>query len=510
MKYIDNFLNRITMYRIVLYSLIGLLLIAFGISFVKPGYLPFTPLELLVSTLFILSVSVVSNALFAKVFSAPVNVESIYITALILALIITPMRSFADANFIWFAFWASSIASASKYILAIGKKHIFNPAAIAVVITALFMNFTASWWVGTTVMLPFVLVCGFLITRKTIHEDLVYSFLIVALAVLLSTQVSNIFGIPNYLVRVALDTPIFFFATVMLTEPLTTPPTRSLRIMYGILVGILFAPFIHFGNIYMTPEIALVLGNIFSYIVSPKIKAMLTLVGRTKQTTNIYDFAYESDKQFSFEPGQYLEWTLGHENADSRGNRRYFTIASSPTESEIHIGVKFYENPSTFKKKLIAMKAGDMLAASSLAGDFTMPKNKKRKLVFIAGGIGVTPFRSMIKYLIDTNEKRDIVFLYSNSTLADISYKDIFEDARARIGLKMVYAVTREAVPVGNPAYFGGRITGEMIAKTIPDFKNRYFYISGTRDMVTTCDMELAKIGVHKSHVKTDFFPGFV
>ena len=296
----------------------------------------------------------------------------------------------------------------------------------------------------------------------------------------------------------------------MLTEPLTTPPTRSLRIMYGILVGILFAPFIHFGNIYMTPEIALVLGNIFSYVVSPKTKAMLTLVGRVKQTPNIYDFIFESDKKFSFKPGQYLEWTLGHENADSRGNRRYFTIASSPTEREIHIGVKFYENSSTFKRKLFSMKEGGMIAASGLAGDFTMPRNKKRKLVFIAGGIGVTPFRSMIKYLIDMNEKRDIVFLYSNPTLGDIAYKDIFEDARARIGLRVVYAVTRETVPVGNPAYYGGRITGEMIAKTIPDFHDRYFYISGTHDMVTTCDAELAKIGVKKTHIKTDFFPGFM
>ena len=82
----------------------------------------------------------------------------------------------------------------------------------------------------------------------------------------------------------------------------------------------------------MTPEIALVLGNIFSYIVSPKIKAMLTLVGRVKQTPNTYDFIFESDKKFSFLPGQYLEWTLGHDNTDDRGNRRYFTIASSPTE----------------------------------------------------------------------------------------------------------------------------------------------------------------------------------
>src|SRR5206468_2445876 len=75
---------------------------------------------------------------------------------------------------------------------------------------------------------------------------------------------------------------LLFFAFIMLTEPLTTPPTKRLQIMYGALVGFLFVPQIHIGNIYSTPELALIIGNIYSYIVSPKTKLLLHLQQRLK------------------------------------------------------------------------------------------------------------------------------------------------------------------------------------------------------------------------------------
>ena len=78
----------------------------------------------------------------------------------------------------------------------------------------------------------------------------------------------------------------------MITEPLTTPPTRARRIAYGALVGVLFAPAIHLGPIYSTPELALVVGNIFSYAVSPKRKYALALTSKTKIADDTYDFAF--------------------------------------------------------------------------------------------------------------------------------------------------------------------------------------------------------------------------
>src|SRR5216683_995584 len=111
MKLIDNFLDRITMYRLVLYYLILLLVVALVFSFLK--ILSFNPLLLLFSTLFLVAVSWITNKVFAFTFKAPANVESVYISALILALIITPAQSLQDVIFL---FWAAVLTMASKYI----------------------------------------------------------------------------------------------------------------------------------------------------------------------------------------------------------------------------------------------------------------------------------------------------------------------------------------------------------------------------------------------------------
>ena len=142
-----------------------------------------------------------------------------------------------------------------------------------------------------------------------------------------------------------------------------------------------------------------------------------------------------------------------------------------------------------------ALEIGDEITASQLAGDFTLPKNKNRKLAFLAGGIGITPFRSMIKYLLDKNEKRNIVLIYANKSAEDIAYNDIWSEAREKIGAKI-------ACPVGF-------ITKEMIVREVPDFKERFFYISGPRAMVVVFEKTLKNLGVKRSQIKTDFFPGY-
>ncbi len=255
LSYIDNFLNKITMYRLVLYYLIILIAIAIIFSFL--GILPYNPIFFLLGTFFILSVSMVTNVIFAKIFKAPVNAESFYITAFILVLVITPLKSFTDTAFINFASWATFWAIASKFILAIRKKHIFNPVAIGLVISMIITELSASWWIGTASMLPFVLIGGFLIARKTLQNDLVWSFLITAVALIFISKIGSSIDILQMIKQIFLDTPIIFFGTIMLTEPITAPPKMYLRILYGALVGYLYAPFIHIGSIYGTPEIAL-------------------------------------------------------------------------------------------------------------------------------------------------------------------------------------------------------------------------------------------------------------
>ena len=492
MKFIDDILNRVTMYRLVLYYLIVLIFVAFVFGFLH--ILPYDPTAIAFSTLLILVVCWITNWIFARVFEAATNIESVYITGLILALIITPVTA-TDHTGVGFLIFASVWAMASKYLFAIGKKHIFNPAAFAVALTALVINQPATWWVGGNLaLLPFVLVGGLLVVRKIQRFDLVGSFTLASLVTIIATSSSGSLTTP--IVQTLLHSSFFFLAFVMLTEPLTTPPTRLLRVLYGALVGFLFAPNIHIGGFYMTPELALLVGNVFSYLVSPKGRYMLTLVGIEQMATDVYDFVFTPDRAFSFRPGQYLEWTLGHHYPDDRGNRRYFTIASAPTEKQVRLGVKFYNPSSTFKRTLAAMKVGGKISAAHLAGGFVLPKDKSKKLVFIAGGIGITPFRSMIHYLLDTKEARDAVLFYANKTSADIAYKDLFDRAQTELGIKTIYST-------------GTFIDAKLIAQTVPDYRERMFYISGPHAMVDAFKKTLTDMGVSRFKIKSDFFPGF-
>lgn len=505
LNFVDGILNRVTMYRLVLYYLIFLWIAAMGLSHL--GLLPYEDSALFISAFFITGVCLLVNEMFARAFKVQTNEESVYITALILTLIISPLNVFHSGVFIETALWASVIAIASKYLIAVRRKHIFNPAAFGVAATALLLGDAASWWVGTAAMLPFVLIGGLLMVRKLRRSDLVWSFLIAAAVAVLATNVGQSIGPITVLGRTFLDAPLFFFAFVMLTEPLTSPPTSRKRIAYGALVGVLFAPALHIGSVYSTPELALLIGNVFSYIVSPKQKLSLKLKQKTRIAPDMYDLVFAGGGEMSFKPGQYMEWTLGHKKPDSRGNRRYFTLASSPTERDLHLGVKFYENPSSFKRALLELKAGDMIAAGGLAGDFTLPKHRMEKLVFIAGGIGITPFRSMIKYLLDRGERRDIVVLFSNRKADNIVYAEILEEAEKKLGIRTVHTLTEEL-----PALWRGEngfVDAKMIARTIPDWRERTFYVSGTHAMVAAVEGTLKGMGVPKKRVKTDFFPGF-
>lgn len=558
------------MYRLALYYLIFLVLVAAVLG--TFGHVPYGPVAIIFSAVYITLVCLAVNAVFAYFFEAPANPESVYITALILALIIAPIHSATDILFFALATWASIWAMAGKYILAVGKKHVFNPAAIAVVITAFSVGLSANWWVGTVWMLPFVLVGGLLMVRKLQRFKMAGSFVAAALVVVLIHHPAVV-----TIWKALAETPLVFFACIMLTEPLTAPSTKKMRIVYGILIGLLFAPFVHIGSVYSTPELALVVGNVFAFIVvSPKKKFVLKLREKKQVAAGTFEFWFEeagknraeksgknrSFADFKFRPGQYLEWTLEPKlgtseksdnsseisavtsfitgfrkiffnifSADNRGIRRYFTIASSPGEAAekgIAIGVKFYgqtiggmEQSSTFKKVLMAMKPGDTIVASGLAGDFVLPRKIReeksdQRIVMMAGGIGITPFRSMMQDLLDRNEQRPIRIIYSNKTAADIAYKDIFDEARKRLGVKTVYTLTDtnssanpDAVPVG---WRGRRgfVDAKMIEEEVPGFMNCLFYLSGPRVMITAYERILTDMGVPESQIKKDFFPGFV
>jgi len=504
LRFIDKITDGITMYRLLIYYLVGLIVAAVCLS--AFGDLQYKPFNIIISATILVAACWVINKVFSYVFDAPINPESSLITGLILALIITPDPTGYN---ILFLLAAAGLAMASKYLLTIREKHIFNPAAIAVALTALGPHQTASWWVGTAVMLPFVIIGGVMITRKIRRERMVISFFIATTLSTIFYSIISKVGVVSSLHNMILSSAVFFLGFVMLTEPLTSPPTAKKQSWYGALVGFLLPPQVHFLNFYTTPELALIIGNGFSYLISPKTKLFPVLKQKIKIAADTADFIFNPGQKFAYEPGQYLEWTLQHDKTDSRGSRRYFTLASSPTEPDLRIGVKFYDDGSSYKKALLDADEDTFIVASQLAGDFVMPKDPTRQLVFIAGGIGITPFRSMVKYLLDTNDRRKVTLLYSARTEEALAYKEVFEEARNKLGMRAVYTISDATVRGTNPNTINGTINADLIKQSVPNYLDVTFYISGTHAMVVDMEDILTGLGVSKKNIKMDFFPGY-
>lgn len=209
-----------------------------------------------------------------------------------------------------------------------------------------------------------------------------------------------------------------------------------------------------------------------------------------------------------FTSGQFLEYTLSHSHADSRGIRRFFTIASSPAEKLILLTTRFSEKGSTFKRALSEMRLGEEIIASRVSGEFVLPRDANTKLVFIAGGIGITPFRSIVKYMRDTNQSGDIILLYGAKIEADLVFRNMFDEAEKRFGMKNIYALSDAAAPSGWKGR-KGFIDETLIKEEVPDFLERTFYVSGPEPMVRNMEKTLSAMGIARAKIKRDYFPGY-
>jgi len=294
-----------------------------------------------------------------------------------------------------------------------------------------------------------------------------------------------------------LNSALMFVGCVMLAEPLTSPTTKTKQIWYAILTGALFPPQLHFGALYSTPELVLLVGNIFTYVAGPRARILLRLKKRVQISHDSQELIFTPEKRLSYKAGQYMEFTFQHKHTDSRGARRFFTIASSPTEPDIHLGVKFYEPGSSFKRALGALTSSRSIVASQIGGDFTLPDNPEQRIVFIAGGIGITPYRSMLKYMIDTDQKRPVTLIYAARTPEDIVFREIIETAQTKLGANIIYATGDVHVDAG------------FIKSHVPDYQSCLFYISGPHGMVVALEDALTKLGLTQSHIRKDFFSGY-
>ncbi len=487
------------MYRAVLYSLYLIVATAIGLSLF--GQLSFTLGSLIVTLIILLVVSYASNRLFAWTFSVPYNPESWQITALIIFFLIFPQTDFKgylDVAII------AAISMASKYLLAIRGRHIFNPAAVAVAIGGLLGVLNASWWIGTLFLLPVTAIVGFLLTWKLRHFWMVglYMFATLSVAVILAKVTGHDVG--DSIKSAIISGPMIFAGAIMLTEPLTSPTTKRAQMLFGVLVGGLSGG--HLGWI-SKPDVAILVGNVYAFLIGARRSISLTYAGTREIAPTIHEFLFKPVHKLNFKPGQYIELTLPHNKTDDRGIRRVFSIASRPSSEYLHLGLVMPKTGhSTFKQTLVNLKPGAIVRATQTGGSFTLPYSKRKPLVFVAGGIGITPFRAMLDDLIEKGEKRQITLFYAVRRQELAVYTDIISQAIRAIGLQVVIVVTEPSVDWTGET---GRLTVDTIAKYAPDLADSKIYISGPNAMVQDIQRDLHSYAISRFNIVTDYFTGY-
>lgn len=508
---INQVLDGTAMYRTVTLALSFLAVYALGLGFWH--VIPYRFSEQVISLAVALTVALITNYLASRLWKVAVNMESAVIMALIIHFLIIPIQITKLEN-LWVIAAVVFLAVASKFIIAWRKQHIVNPAAFGAVALALVYAvfpvpgyFESNWWIGQVEFFIPLLIAGGVVVLKVRKWTLVLSFLVVACLVFVFEE-WRFSGEP--LSRFSyfwLSGPSVFLAFFMLTEPFTTPPRKRLQGLYGAFVGIisqttLFLPL----GIKMTPELAVVLGNLAFYPFTLRRKLYLKLQAIREVAKNTYEFVFIKPVGINFKAGQYLEWMLPHAGADSRGVRRYFTIASSPLENNLRIGVRFGEKVSSYKTALLAMKPGETIIASQLSGDFTLPADTHKKIACVAGGIGITPFISHISQMELSKMCNNTVLFYCNNTLAEVAYRDRLQASQLIVPLKVINILANEDITGCETGF----LTAELIKKHAPDYLERRWYLSGPPGMVDAYAKLLRELGVPRREIKKDFFPGLL
>lgn len=498
----QKFVDSIGMYRVVSGSL-GVLA-ALSIIFGFFGLLAYSGLSQIFSLTTALLVALVLNWLIALLLRIPANHESAVITALILFFLAIPEENI-------FAVWplaaAVAIAIVSKFVFVIKKQHFLNPAAFGAAALSVTGVYTFSWWISNPTLFIPLIVLGIMVVMKVRKWIPVLGLVSVGLIIYLAEALSYGDSMFGAIKTFFLSWPTLFLAFFMLTEPFTMPGKKDAQFMYGGLVGFLSNTTMFRGFLSMTPELALVLGNIIMLPTRLRQKLFLRFEEKKLIANDTYEFIFKKPAGFTFVAGQYLEWMLPHQKSDGKGTRRYFTIASSPTESQVRVSMKITANRSSFKEALSKLDVGETVIASQLAGDFVLPKNREKKLGFIAGGIGVTPFRSHVKYMIDSDNEHDTVLYYCVNTANELAYNDIWQAAQKNFTFSYIPVVVKEDAMHGGEKGF---VTAEIIKRRTPDYLERVWYISGPPGMVNAYKKLLKEIGVKRGNIKTDFFPGAV
>lgn len=227
------------------------------------------------------------------------------------------------------------------------------------------------------------------------------------------------------------------------------------------------------------------------------VKVKLTLMDRVQNASDVFSFIFMPEHPVRWKAGQFMYFTIPHDNADSRGISRYFTISSAPYEKNIMITTRLIrDGGSSFKKALFNLSPGDMLEASNPKGNLVV-EDFERSYVLIAGGIGITPFRSIVLDLNHKGKLKNVILLYANSN-EEVVFKDEFDKiSKENQDFKVHYVISPQ------------HIDSSTIKQNVPDCTNWIYMIAGPMGMVKAIEEILLGIGIDRKDVKKDFFPGY-
>lgn len=218
----------------------------------------------------------------------------------------------------------------------------------------------------------------------------------------------------------------------------------------------------------------------------------LSFVKMALESENVWSLYFRPEHKIRYVAGQFVEITIPHDH-DERGKMHWFTISSSPTDELIRITTrKPSGRSSSFKKQLFSLKPGDQVDSSSPMGDFVLPKDESIPLVFIAVGIGITPYISIIRYLEETDQIRNIQLLYRVKDTGDYPFKDVLENYP---GIKLT--TTSEHLTVAS------------INQLAEIKKSSLVYLAGPEEIVEKLTKDLINNPLPSESIVTDYFPGY-
>jgi ferredoxin-NADP reductase len=233
-----------------------------------------------------------------------------------------------------------------------------------------------------------------------------------------------------------------------------------------------------------------------------------SVVGSEDVAKDTKAFHFKKPDGFRFDAGQSIYVALPHLTpTDTKGRVRTFSIASAPQDAELVIATRLTE--AAFKRNLESLPLGSSVEIEGPYGDLTLHNDTDRPAVFLAGGIGITPFRSIIRDATERSLPYNLYFFYSNRRPEDAAFlSEMRELERRSSRFKLVATVTDAGTDAG---WSGerGYLTPEMIAKHVADITKPIYYLAGPPAMISAMETVLRNAGVRRENVRAEAFSGY-